>query len=127
MLRKEIRKVIRNFVLLLVLSMVAVLAMPGTATAEQTLEIAVPFTSNMILQRQVQVPVWGFDLPGTKVTVDFAGQRKSATANQHGDWMVRFDPLAASREGRVLKVANERDETITLDSVLVGEVWFSSG
>ena len=107
--------------------MAAVLAMPGTATAEQTLEIAVPFTSNMILQRQVQVPVWGFDLPGTKVTVDFAGQRKSATANQHGDWMVRLDPLTASREGRVLKVANERDETITLDSVLVGEVWFSSG
>ena len=112
---------------ILLLSMAAVLAMPDMVTAEQTLEVAVPFTNNMILQRQVQVPVWGFDVPGTQVSVEFAGQQKSAIANQKGDWLVRLDPLAASREERILKVRNERNETITLNSVLVGEVWFSSG
>ena len=39
------------------------------------LELAVPFTDNMILQRQTNLPVWGFDLPKTKVTVEFAGQK----------------------------------------------------
>ena len=118
---------IRVFASLVVFSVVAVLSVPTTATGEQTLEVAVPFTNNMILQRQVEVPVWGFDLPGTKVTVEFAGQQKSTITNQQGDWMVRLEPLTASREERILKVENDRNETISLESVLVGEVWFSSG
>ena len=88
---------IRVFASLVMFSVAAVLSAPTTATGEQTLEVAVPFTNNMILQRQVEVPVWGFDLPGTKVTVEFAGQQKSTITNQQGDWMVRLDPLTASR------------------------------
>lgn len=118
---------IRIFVSTLVLSVAAVLSASTIATGEQTLEVAVPFTNNMILQRQVKVPVWGFDLPGTKVTVEFGGQQKSTITNQQGDWIVRLDPLSASREERILKVGNERNEIISLESVLVGEVWFSSG
>lgn len=118
---------IRKFVSSIVLLLIAVLSSPAIATAEQTLEIAVPFTNNMILQREASVPVWGFDQPGTKVTVEFAGQKKSTMTDKHGDWMVRLDPLVASREDRILKIANQRDDSITLESVLVGEVWFSSG
>ena len=102
-------------------------AVSAVATADETLELAAPFTDNMILQRQAQVPVWGFDSPGSKVTVEFAGQTKTAVADQDGDWMVKLDPLTASREERSLKVTNDRRESIVLDRVLVGEVWFSSG
>jgi len=123
MLAKEIR----TGVSLLVVTLTAVLTVPSVAAAEQMLEVAVPFTNNMILQRQVAVPVWGFDQPGTKVTVEFAGQKKTTMTDQQGDWMVRLDPLTASREERILKIANHRDDSITLESVLVGEVWFSSG
>lgn len=102
-------------------------AVSAVASAEQQLELATPFTHNMILQRQTLVPVWGFDVPGTKVTVEFAGQTKTAVTDQNGDWMVKLDPLTASREHRSLKVTNDRRESIVLDRVLVGEVWFSSG
>ena len=111
----------------LVLSLAAVLSITATATAAETLEVAVAFTRNMILQRQVEVPVWGFDLPGTQVTVEFAGQKKTTRVDQNGDWMVRLDPLEASADERSLRVFNDRQESITLDGVLVGEVWFSSG
>ncbi|MEM7474298.1 MAG: hypothetical protein AAF483_04840 [Planctomycetota bacterium] len=93
----------------------------------QQLEMAVPFTDNMILQRERTVPVWGFDQPGTQVIVQFAGQSKSATADQFGDWKVELDPLAASKEAQVCTVTNDRGEKIELKDVLVGEVWFSSG
>ena len=99
----------------------------AVAFADQQLEVAVPFTDNMILQRQMPVPVWGFDTPGAKVTVEFAGQKKSAVADQQGDWMLRLDPLEASREERTLTVTNDRRESVVLERVLVGEVWFSSG
>ena len=95
--------------------------------AQQKLELAAPFSSNMILQRQQQVPVWGFDQPNSKITIEFAGQKKTTTADRFGDWMVKLDPLKASRAARTLTATNDRKEKLTFENVLVGEVWFSSG
>ena len=81
----------------------------------------------MILQRESEVPVWGFDQPGNQVTVEFAGQTKTAVADENGDWMVRLDPLKVSREERGFEVKNNQGKLISLNGVLVGEVWFSSG
>ena len=111
-----------HFTLFLALSMAF-----SVSAADHQLELAVPFTDNMILQRESKVPVWGFDKPGNQVTVEFAGQRKTAVADKNGDWMVKLDPLQASREERGLEVKNNRGKSISLKGVLVGEVWFSSG
>ena len=99
----------------------------SVSAADHQLELAVPFTDNMILQRESKVPIWGFDAPGNQVTVEFAGQTKTAVADKNGDWMVKLDPLKASREERGLEVKNNRGKSISLKGVLVGEVWFSSG
>lgn len=110
-------------VLLLLLSSMAAVV----AAADQQLELAAPFTDNMILQRQTNVPVWGFDDPGTEVTIEFAGQKKTAVADKYGDWMAKLNPLPVSRKERSFKVTNNKGESIVLKGVLVGEVWFSSG
>ncbi len=117
-------KIIRRWTSFVVLS---IFLTPSAATADQILEMGVPFAENMILQREAEVPVWGFDAPGTTVTVEFAGQSKTAIADQHGDWVVKLDPLEVSRQPRRFKVSNDRNEAIVLEGVLVGEVWFSSG
>ena len=83
------------FVSIVLLSVTAV-----AAAAEQELELSAPFTSNMVLQRQTMVPVWGFDTPGAQVTVEFAGQKKTAVADESGDWMVKLNPLAVSHKER---------------------------
>jgi len=102
--------------------------MAATLTAaDQKLELAAPFTDNMILQRQTSAPVWGFDAPGAKVTVEFAGQKKTAVADKNGDWTLKLDPLKASLTERSFKVTNNKNQSIVLKGVLVGEVWFSSG
>lgn len=113
---------IKLFVSLFLLSITAV-----AASAEEKLELAVPFTDNMILQRQTEVPVWGFAAPGTQVTVEFAGQKKAAMADRFGDWMVKLAPLPASHEERIFKVTSDKGDQLLLKGVLVGEVWFSSG
>ena len=107
----------------LLLSVVPSIAQP----AETKLELATPFTQNMILQRESPVPVWGFDAPGSKVTVTFAGQEKSTTAAKNGKWTLKLDPLPASAEEREFKVTSSSGQSIDLGGVLVGEVWFSSG
>ena len=113
---------LKLFISIVLLSVTTVVS-----AAEPKLELAAPFTHNMILQRQAMVPVWGFDAPNTQVTVTFAGQEKTAVADKHGDWMVKLNPLAVSHEARSLTVTNNRNESIVLKNALVGEVWFSSG
>ncbi len=80
------------------------------------------FTDHMVLQRELPVPVWGKAAPGEAVTVEFAGQKKSTKADASGKWMVKLDPLSANAEPQVLKAGN-----VTIQDVLVGEVWLASG
>ena len=99
----------------------------GALSEEHDFQLAVPFTDNMILQRDNKVPVWGHDISGNEVTVKFSGQTKKAVANKQGDWMVKLDPLKASLNEQVMEISNNRGKLIKLNGVLVGEVWFSSG
>ena len=85
-----------------------------------------PFADNMVLQRGMSVPVWGMADAGERVTVSFAGQDKAVTADSSGKWSVALDPMAASKESRVLRIAG-KDNAEEIKNVLVGEVWFASG
>ncbi len=92
--------------------------------------LASPFTSHMVLQRDMKVPVWGSAEAGEKITVEFAGQKVSTTADAAGKWRVKFKPMKASAEPRTLVVTGNRQlgiENLKCDDVLVGEVWLASG
>jgi sialate O-acetylesterase len=90
--------------------------------------LASPFTSHMVLQREMKVPVWGVADPGEQIMVSFAGQEKSATAGADGGWRIDLDPLTASAEGRALVVrGSHSNDPVRLDDVFVGEVWLASG
>ena len=105
---------------------VVVLCIAGAAGAE----VALPriFWDHMVLQRDIAVPVWGTATPGDTITVTFAGQTKTATADKDGAWRVALDPLQASSEGRTLAVQSKTENRKSeIADVLVGEVWFCSG
>jgi len=84
------------------------------------------FQDNMVLQRELDVPVWGWAGPGTDVTVTFADQTVQAKADADGRWRVTLEPLTTSAEGRTL-TAKIGDTTIERNNVLVGEVWIAAG
>src|SRR5471032_2267918 len=108
------------------LTLAALLAFTAAARAE--VKLASPFTSHMVLQRDMKVPVWGTAAAGETVTVEFAGQKKSATAAADGKWRADLDALTASAEGRVFMVTGSQTAApLALDDVLVGEVWLGSG
>jgi sialate O-acetylesterase len=90
--------------------------------------LASPFSSHMVLQREMKVPVWGHADPGEKVTVQFAGQSLSTTATPDGKWRLDLAPMPASAESRPFTITGSATaQPIRLDDVLVGEVWLASG
>jgi sialate O-acetylesterase len=104
----------------------SLLLLPG-AYASGNLQPASVFTDNMVLQRECPVPVWGTAAPGEAVTVEFADQKKTATADGDGRWRVALDPLAASKEPRGMTLRGAGTTAIVLTNVVVGEVWLCSG
>jgi sialate O-acetylesterase len=96
-----------------------------SATLGADVRCAAVFGDHMVLQRERPVLIWGKAAPGETVTVEFAGQRKSATATPAGQWRVQLDPLPASAEARTLTVRG--NNTVAFSDVLVGEVWLCSG
>jgi len=86
------------------------------------------FNDHTVLQRDARVPVWGWAEPGATVTVNFAGQKKNATAASDGKWMAYLDPMAASGKGRVLKVQSNGGKLKSqISGILVGDVWLCTG
>jgi len=95
--------------------------------AKQELSLGTPFAENAILQREMKVPVWGWSEPGTKVAVEFAGQKKETTAGKDGKWMLELEPLKASAEPALMVISESGGASVTLNNILVGEVWMASG
>lgn len=81
------------------------------------------FTDGAVLQRGQNVPVWGTANDGEKVTVEFAGQTATTTA-QGGKWKVELKPLEV---GGPFSMKISGDNEVTVNNLLVGEVWVASG
>lgn len=113
----------RLFRVILLLLAVVLTTTASIASAKTT--VAGIFTDNLVLQRDMAVPVWGWAEAGEQVTVLFAGQEKSAAAGADGKWSVALDALPVSAEPRDMTIRGA--ETITLKNVVVGEVWFCAG
>ncbi len=84
------------------------------------------FQNDMILQRDKPAPVWGWTTPGERVAVEFAGQKKSATAGADGKWLVKLDALPAASAGRTLTIHSPREKR-EYQNVIVGDIWVCSG
>lgn len=83
------------------------------------------FSDHMVLQQKQADRIWGWDTPGTVVTVSFAGQTVSAKAGDDGKWIVKLAPMPANATPQTLTVVGSSKREIS--DVLVGEVWLCSG
>lgn len=83
------------------------------------------FGDHMVLQEGKTLPVWGTADPNEAVTVTVGASSGKATADASGKWRVDLAPLTASTTPVTVTVAGKN--TITLNDVLIGDVWVCSG
>ncbi len=94
----------------------------STAMADVTLPSI--FSDHMVLQRDTTVPVWGWADSGESVTVTIAGQTFETKADTTGKWSVKLGKLSG---GEPVTLTVKGKNTVTINDVLVGEVWLASG
>jgi len=66
-------------------------------TVQASADVILPHIigSNMVLQRDMPLPVWGWADPGETVTVTLGTNEVSARANEKGSWMVNLPAMKA--------------------------------
>ncbi|WP_460166160.1 sialate O-acetylesterase [Thermostilla marina] len=84
------------------------------------------FQTNMVIQRDKPIRVWGWASPGEKVTVSFAGHEATAEAGSDRAWEVVLPAVPVNTTPQTM-VVRGKEETITLENILVGDVWVLGG
>lgn len=78
----------------------------------------------MILQRDAKINVWGWASAGEKVSIAFNKKNYTAKTGADGKWKI---VLSATKAGGPYNMVIAGKNKITLNNILIGDVWFCSG
>jgi sialate O-acetylesterase len=81
-------------------------------------------SDGMVLQRDVPLKIWGWASPREKVTVSFNGSDYKTSADAKGNWLLT---LPAQQAGGPYVMTVKARNSITINDVLIGDVWLCSG
>ncbi|MBT32613.1 MAG: 9-O-acetylesterase [Thalassobius sp.] len=90
----------------------------------QTIKLNSLFTDNMVLQREIKVPVWGKATPGRDIKISIADKEYKTTAKNDSTWLIHLEPHLA---GGPYQLTIQGEETIVLKDVMFGDVWICAG
>ena len=96
------------------------------ATVGDRLSVSNLFQSNMVLQRDKPMKIWGWATAGEEVTVSFGGKSARAKADAKRAWEVTLPAMSANAEGQVMTV-KAKSGLLQLENILVGDVWLLGG
>jgi len=82
------------------------------------------FSDGMVVQRNKEIPIWGFADANEKVEVHFNKQIVKTQADKNGKWMLKLNPEKAGGPFELIIIGKNK---ITIKNVLVGEIWICSG
>jgi len=86
------------------------------------------FGDNMVLQRELNIPVWGISTPGATIISELGNTKSTAKADPEGKWTVHLPKFKAGGP-YTLKIYEEAKpgEGVVLNGILIGDVWLASG
>ena len=93
-------------------------------------QISLPkvFADNMVLQRDLEIPVWGNSSPEATIVAELENAKATTKADNDGKWMLRLPKFKAGGP-YTLKIYEKGKpaEGIVLNGILIGDVWLASG
>jgi sialate O-acetylesterase len=106
------------------LSLVLLLANATAILADVRLPAVI--SSNIVLQRGIKVPIWGWAEPGEQVmvSVSWHSMEWAVTAGKDGRWVFKMNAPAV---GGPYEMTIKGKNTIKIENIMAGEVWVCSG
>ena len=110
------------------LLVVAVALLSVFNLSAQQLELTSAVGSNMVLQQNSTVNIWGYAAPKSKVTVTCDWLKKGVTvkADADGVWVAPVAVPAASFDAHTITIKASKQIKV-LENILFGEVWLCAG
>ena len=81
-------------------------------------------SNGMVLQRDTELTIWGWATPGEEVMVSFRDQKWTTQTNNSGNWYIQLGEQSA---GGPFSMEITASNSITIQDILVGDVWLASG
>lgn len=106
-----------------ILTLFACVLITGQLQAE--LKLPAIFSDNAVFQAGVAIPIWGTATPGEAVVVEGENYQSATFVGDSGQWKVEIGPFTAGQKLTVTIEAGSKK--VTMQNVLVGEVWLCSG
>ena len=96
-------------------------------SAEAKVKLPKLVSDGMVIQHSTDVRLWGWDKPGSKVTVttSWSDEKATVTTGKDGKWLVSVKSPKASFTP--LEITFDDGEKTTVKNVLAGEVWVCAG
>ncbi len=93
--------------------------------------IATAIQSNMVIQQNKPLKIWGKANPGEtiKIKADWQNKISSTTVNQNGEWICSINvPKAKKGDFSTHRITIiHQSDTLRLKNILIGEVWVCAG
>ncbi|NCA80884.1 MAG: hypothetical protein EOM76_12035, partial [Sphingobacteriia bacterium] len=96
-----------------------------TGMAAADVKLAPIFGSNMVLQREKPIKIWGLAEPHEKLNITLENESRRILADNAGKWSVIFPPRKASFTP--ISIIAEGKNKVQIDNILIGEVWICGG
>ena len=83
------------------------------------------FTDHMVIQRDTEIPIWGWADPNEKIEISGSwGEKATTVANTDGTWKLKLKTPAA---GGPFQITITGENELVINYVLSGEVWLCTG
>lgn len=103
-----------------------VISLFSAANLSAKIKLPAIFTNNMVLQQQSEVPLWGEATPAktVKITTSWNNKTIETAADATGKWKAK---IPTPFYGGPFSIEISDGKKLTLENVMIGEVWLCSG
>jgi sialate O-acetylesterase len=107
------------------LSLITILFLLNASGLFAKIELPFVISDGMVMQRREPIPIWGWSDANAKITVTFAGKKKTVRSDGNGLWHTVFKAKDAGGPYE-LQIKSGAESQIIRD-IMVGDVWLCSG
>ena len=97
----------------------------GVSAAQADVRLPEIISNNMVLQKDIPLPIWGWADAGEEVTVTLGESSVKGTADGAGKWKVTLPAVKTAGGPHEMTVKGKNE--IKVSNILIGEVWAGSG